>query len=186
MDNLTKVLDDIEDAMTQEDELLPCDLCKSLKQKIEEWRGIYFLRCEDCGAEQENGYFSKEDLLEDRTRKAACDVDIISVTHPLVGLADFAVREDYDGKVMREKLYEVIKQAQNLHHLQTGWRSIESAPKDGQVVLCVWPNGEHYQLAKYMKGDYWFEASKSNHLVGKIGYTHWMPLPDAPTDGGEG
>ena len=46
------------------------------------------------------------------------DTDIISVTHPLVGLADFAVREDYDGKVMRKKLYEVIKNAQKLYHSQ--------------------------------------------------------------------
>ena len=88
----------------------------------------------------------------------------------------------------------------NFHHEQTiltalqhladvadgGWQPIGTAPKDNQVVLCVWPNGDYYQISKYLinegtdSGDFWFEASRGNHLVNKTGFTHWMPLPAAP------
>lgn len=66
-----------------------------------------------------------------------------------------------------------------LAHTQQWW-GIESAPKDGQVVIVGWPDGACH-IGKYSSGDFWFQSTRGNHLCNKMGFTHWMPLPMSPT-----
>lgn len=68
------------------------------------------------------------------------------------------------------------------------WQRIDSAPKDGTIVLLREPghltgridhdhlvSGRWRQHHAYIAGGVWEDA---NHYV--IQATHWMPLPDPP------
>lgn len=72
-----------------------------------------------------------------------------------------------------------------------GWRTMESAPKDGSVVLAYRPDvgvfTAHYveedahlsSFASPPEGDcYWF-ATNGDDLTGDM-FTHWQPLPLPP------
>jgi hypothetical protein len=68
------------------------------------------------------------------------------------------------------------------------WQPIESAPKDGSVIL-AW---RFYPIAiRWAEGDLWgwqamplgamFEPFEENgYLSGDPALTHWMPLPPPP------
>lgn len=74
---------------------------------------------------------------------------------------------------------------------QTGWRSMDSAPKDGTDVILYFPAFRHKVLVGRFYSTETFNHGKS---TGKHEYwsygefiacdlpipTHWMPIPDAP------
>lgn len=76
------------------------------------------------------------------------------------------------------------------------WRPIETAPKDGTIILVTgWNYGKpgterHYAIASYAggvwaEGSDWVEDSEWNK-PGVLKYlTHWMPLPQPPNREGE-
>lgn len=60
---------------------------------------------------------------------------------------------------------------------QSNWQPIETAPKDGTVVLLYWPYWRDRAVLGYFI-DYW----QSNVAISSGPEpTHWMPLPAAPT-----
>jgi hypothetical protein len=52
-----------------------------------------------------------------------------------------------------------------------GWQPIETAPKDGLAILFSANNGPVIGYWKYYKS------------INQPNFTHWMPLPAAPTEG---
>lgn len=74
---------------------------------------------------------------------------------------------------------------------ETKWQPIESAPKDGRVVLVTGCNGFDRVLPAWWVDE--SEVIKSfagwRGVVNRCGPnliadpTHWMPLPDPPTGG---
>jgi hypothetical protein len=60
------------------------------------------------------------------------------------------------------------------------WQPIETAPKDGTVVL-LWHNNFHPTIGWYDRGiKLWQEVWEHKWEVGGGQPTQWMPLPDAP------
>lgn len=69
--------------------------------------------------------------------------------------------------------------------LPSGWRGIESAPKDGTWVL-LWQPDQGENVACWMDCDisWWFiEDGKNAHALRGAAPTHWMPLPAPPAAG---
>ena len=70
------------------------------------------------------------------------------------------------------------------------WQPIETAPKDGTVVILFVPCWDEVVTAWYCKAtglwpsDEPFSESGEACNVGMP--THWMPLPEAPTDNNTG
>jgi hypothetical protein len=60
------------------------------------------------------------------------------------------------------------------------WRPIETAPKDGSHILLYRP---HIQFVGFYAPAGWVVNAPGLPLMGKPP-THWMPLPDGPTESG--
>jgi len=60
------------------------------------------------------------------------------------------------------------------------WRSIDSAPKDGTVILGWW-NSECIETITF-RGNAWTWSSDGDSWSHGGGPTHWMPLPQPPED----
>ena len=64
--------------------------------------------------------------------------------------------------------------------VEQGWRDIASAPRDGTRVLCYAPAAEG--RASLVRNDYWWVQERGfAHMRPDHPYTHWRPLPAAPT-----
>lgn len=75
-----------------------------------------------------------------------------------------------------------------------GWRPIETAPKDGTEFLAYDSHAKKQDVCNWVqfgaqRGEVWATQSDSEYGPGKdeFGYlpqhiTHWMPLPEPPTD----
>ena len=79
----------------------------------------------------------------------------------------------------------VLSLIQALRQGSHGWRTIESAPKDGTDVLTFSPRAADYgfnpsRLNWFANGT-WQKANSSSWPA-----THWMPLPLPPAQDGEG
>ncbi|UNY40271.1 hypothetical protein KLEP181_gp30 [Paracoccus phage vB_PmaP_KLEP18-1] len=72
---------------------------------------------------------------------------------------------------------------------ETGWQPIETAPKDGTLILMFWPESVNNRTLGHVIStgsidDDWWDVD--NWTAGKIldegatKPTHWMPLPPAP------
>ena len=61
---------------------------------------------------------------------------------------------------------------------EQGWRTIDSAPKDGSDILAWSPGLMIGAMVLYWADGYWRE--KANCMGLKADITHWMPLPSAP------
>lgn len=61
------------------------------------------------------------------------------------------------------------------------WRSIETAPKDGTIIIVWWPcdppGNWKMRLASWF-ADAWDDVGDRSELHP----THWMPLPDPPAE----
>jgi hypothetical protein len=65
---------------------------------------------------------------------------------------------------------------------ESEWQPIETAPRDGTWVLCMWEEDETPYVAALMYDcDRWYDADGDDYLDP----THWRPLP-APPKGGAG
>jgi hypothetical protein len=66
-----------------------------------------------------------------------------------------------------------------LRPTDTGWRDIATAPRDGSKVLLADAEATPTVLIALWNGVAWDDG---DYLLD--GFTHWMPLPPAPTDTG--
>lgn len=76
------------------------------------------------------------------------------------------------------------------------WQPIETAPKDGTVVLLL--EGHETEpfigrwndfRSRWVASTYHYDTDGNACVIDRVyseGVTHWMPLPAAPTDGGQG
>lgn len=76
-------------------------------------------------------------------------------------------------------------------HDKGRWMNIETAPKDGTIILVSGRNKRGYTYiadAKYIGGEWClFDPENDSHSWPSDCHTHWMPLPPAPGDAsGEG
>ena len=67
------------------------------------------------------------------------------------------------------------------------WKPIETAPKDGRLVLVFNNDGNVYQAAWSTVLEKWIFASADQHGCGCCAGdgdspTHWMPLPAPPEE----
>ena len=60
---------------------------------------------------------------------------------------------------------------------QSAWQPIETAPKDGTVVLLKLPTG---CISGSYDGAYWLESVLHAEMPVPSKPTHWMPLPELP------
>ena len=67
-----------------------------------------------------------------------------------------------------------------------GWQPIETAPKDGTAILLWWP---YWSSSRAIVGwwaprqpDLGWSAWESSYQGNCPGPTHWMPLPEPPTE----
>ena len=65
--------------------------------------------------------------------------------------------------------------------VEAGWRSIESAPRDGTGILVKLPDSDMPLTAKFWRGS-WTVAWDHSELKGWDAPTHWMPIPELPSD----
>ena len=70
------------------------------------------------------------------------------------------------------------------------WQPIETAPKDGTVVLVWYNNGikDHSPLSSHVRKAAWIDDAEFWQIDGVGGNiehipTHWMPLPNPPEVG---
>jgi hypothetical protein len=63
----------------------------------------------------------------------------------------------------------------------TGWKPIETAPKDGKMISVYSPDMSQYPCAAKwsLRENRWVEYTTADWCDP----THWMPLPAAPTEG---
>lgn len=90
----------------------------------------------------------------------------------------------------RQEISELSKENERLNDLACGWMPIDSAPKDGTLVII----GRHMDGFGFVKGYGRFEGSPGafcsgwiscgfDAVTGNLGLahpTHWMPLPKPP------
>lgn len=63
-----------------------------------------------------------------------------------------------------------------------GWRPIDSAPKDADVLL-LYGDGEGIQPGYWDDDDdHWFAVETRGLTGGWMKPTHWQPLPPAPDE----
>lgn len=64
---------------------------------------------------------------------------------------------------------------------QTGWQPIETAPKDGTVVLLRWSEWPRMAMTGYWLEGWAVEDKEHGHYVLRcVEPIHWMPLPAPP------
>lgn len=62
------------------------------------------------------------------------------------------------------------------------WQPIESAPRDGSLVLLTDADCDPCHLiAQWNRGAWWGEKTRSGRALVWETATHWMPLPDPPS-----
>lgn len=105
------------------------------------------------------------------------------------------ILEDKDD-LLREATSEITR----LRSIREGWRSIETAPKDGSVFL-VWADGFEWPEAvrwdaydaetaeEVGEPGYWTYADEllanATDDCGSEDWSHWMPLPASPALSGD-
>lgn len=71
--------------------------------------------------------------------------------------------------------------------MMSQWQPIETAPKDGQVVLGYGPDRDDIHLIWFgsdsqMREDWFLAKAPYNKTYQGIEHpTHWMPLPESPS-----
>lgn len=86
-----------------------------------------------------------------------------------------------------DEAWDIVNSALSDHGVQesagveAGWRSIESAPRDGTGILVKLPDSDMPHTAKFWRGS-WTVAWDHSKLKGWDAPTHWMPLPELPSD----
>ena len=136
-------------------------------------------------------------LIKDRnTRPASAGVrevlrNLVSKLHKVHQhpqyKAVWTLHQIYNGQYTGPNYEEEFKAA-NLalsdHGVQKSagsWRPIESAPRDGTGILVKLPDSDMPHTAKFWRGS-WTVAWDHSELKGWDAPTHWMPLPELPSD----
>ena len=98
------------------------------------------------------------------------------------------MREVYNRHVLGTDLMEVITQCL-LDAMNGGWREIESAPRDGTVII-VYNSSPHKSYRKQdisaafcLENGNWYLDGSCGCNDDMIIPTHWMHLPQAPEKG---
>lgn len=96
-----------------------------------------------------------------------------------------------DDKIIIRYLFDALLAAAPQPETISPWRGIETAPKDGSLVLVgFWRDGEAFYDFDFLNDGIWqlyFDRAEHYQIGGgnispeKAPYTHWMPLPQAPT-----
>lgn len=100
-----------------------------------------------------------------------------------------AIQEHKDGLLMatvRHELCDAIYHLTALESLSGGWQPIETAPRDGEVILaCNSGKAQRGMVFFNSLGEWELINGLTNYPMG-IGFypTHWMPLPTAPIEFG--
>lgn len=68
------------------------------------------------------------------------------------------------------------------HWVRLDWQPIETAPKDGTVVLvCGFgPSGYYVTTAQWDGAWFLFDVAEDRYSAESSGHSHWMPLPKPP------
>lgn len=61
-----------------------------------------------------------------------------------------------------------------------GWRPIETAPKDGTIIIVYRPNGSPNGYIPQVGYDYWYKGMAWGRSNADTQPTLWQPLPAAP------
>ena len=95
------------------------------------------------------------------------------------------IRLSGSRKMLKSCSNELIRTETRLDKLEAAqqWQPIETAPENKNVLVFSAPAGEGHE-AFFDKGRWWVMDGR-NHLnpttfITKV--THWMPLPEKPTD----
>lgn len=83
-----------------------------------------------------------------------------------------------------DEAWDIVNSALSDHgvHKSAGsWRPIESAPRDGTGILVKLPDSDMPHTAKFWRGS-WTVAWDHSELKGWDAPTHWMPIPELPSD----
>jgi len=92
---------------------------------------------------------------------------------------------------LQNELDAALRRIDGLNAQHEGWQPIETAPKDGTVVLLLSPEGEdegHWEEVRYCVlgspqgafGAGWVDSTNNLPIYAEFEPTHWMPLPAAP------
>lgn len=116
---------------------------------------------------------------------AAIDELLLSLDDSITSYTDNACRMALEVPSLRERLRSIVAQ---WAAGQSQWRPIETAPKDGTVVLLFkhsmdfkirgygyWEGGDAFVSGWISKG---FDETFGNLGLGNP--SHWMPLPESP------
>jgi hypothetical protein len=77
-----------------------------------------------------------------------------------------SVKDDGFGSVSAEDIRPRVKR-------KSPWQPIETAPRDGAVVLVGWKRSGESTMAFYKNGAWFYEVSR--YEIPEP--THWMPIP---------
>lgn len=64
-----------------------------------------------------------------------------------------------------------------LMEIKMDWQPIETAPKDGTIVLACWAGYKGCILVRMLQDGEWHSGPNDPHIKS---ITHWMPLPAPP------
>jgi hypothetical protein len=60
------------------------------------------------------------------------------------------------------------------------WKPIESAPKDGTLLLAFWQLPTTTECGVAFFDYFWYSPQYNNVSIACPAPTHWMPLPEPP------
>lgn len=100
------------------------------------------------------------------------DNELIVAPDARQGLAD----------VLREAAAALATALQSISGAE-GWQPIESAPKDGTLLIGFVPNSALYEvifIRRWPDDDFWMHDMANEAVAMDVEPTHWMPLPPPP------
>lgn len=86
-----------------------------------------------------------------------------------------------------KRLGEALQKVNALPKRESGWQPIETAPKDGSLIIVFKPRNEKAQskdiiaICKWLGMCWGKDNSPQKWIDSEV--THWMPLPDQPRRG---
>ena len=75
---------------------------------------------------------------------------------------------------------------QKIMNANNGWQPIETAPKDGLILMSFYYTNDTFPTEQFTQITYWSDSEKgwdgiaTSIRLGAITPTHWMPLPKPP------
>ena len=108
--------------------------------------------------------------------------DLISREAAISLLKDQFYEQCPKGSVQRILFANAIEALTNMPSAESGWRPIETAPKDGPPVLlfarCQHATASGIVVGWHLEDRGWIELSFTSPVG--IVPSHWMPLPEFP------